>query len=95
MTRVPLKFHAVSDHLDSMGTGHERGPAAQQADTGHDGLISVVVAVLSVNFFTRVVDWSGDVSIVFFGAGIAMVIAALAYYGASNKGKEKGAGKGG
>jgi uncharacterized membrane protein YqhA len=59
-----------------------------------DKLISVVVAVLSVNFFTRVVDWSGDVSIVYFGAGIAMVIAALAFYGMSNKGKEKGLGKG-
>ncbi|HZW27864.1 MAG TPA: YqhA family protein [Trueperaceae bacterium] len=50
-----------------------------------DKLISVVVAVLSVNFFTRVVDWSGDTSIVYFGGGIALVIAALAFYGISSK----------
>jgi len=52
-------------------------------------LISVVVAVLSVNFFTRVVDWSGDTNIVYFGAGIALVVAALALFGFSSKHKDK------
>jgi uncharacterized membrane protein YqhA len=53
-------------------------------------LISVVVAVLSVNFFTRVMDWSGDINIVFFGAAIALVIAALALYTRNHKTNGKG-----
>lgn len=53
-----------------------------------DKLVSVVVAVLAVNFFTRVVEWNGGDDILYLGAGIGLVIASLAAYGTLNMGKK-------
>jgi len=48
-------------------------------------LVSVIVAVLAVNFFTRVIEWDGGPSILYMGGAIALVIGALAAYGALHK----------
>ena len=45
-----------------------------------DKLVSVVVAVLAVNFFTRVVEWQGGVDILYLGGGIGIVIGSLALF---------------
>ena len=48
-------------------------------------LVSVVVAVLAVNFFTRVIEWDGGPSILYIGGAVGIVIAALGAYGAFHK----------
>ena len=45
-----------------------------------DKLVSVIVAVLAVNFFTRVVEWEGGGDILFLGVAVSVVIIALAAY---------------
>lgn len=43
-------------------------------------LVSVVIAVLSVLFLREVVAWEGGSDIAAFGAGLALVIAALTFF---------------
>lgn len=52
----------------------------ENLDDLKDKLVSVVVAVLAVNFFTRVVEWDGGPSILYLGAGVGLVIVSLAAY---------------
>ena len=52
-----------------------------------DKLISVIVAVLAVNFFTRVVEWQGD-NILYLGGAIGIVIASLALFSYVHTGKK-------
>ena len=52
-----------------------------------DKLISVIVAVLAVNFFTRVVEWRGD-NILYLGGAIGIVIASLALFSYVHAGKK-------
>ncbi len=57
-----------------------------------DKLVSVVVVVLAVNFFTHAVAWVGDPNIIYLGAGTGLVIASLAAYGALHLGKKTDSG---
>ena len=50
-----------------------------------DKLVGVIVAVLAVNFFTRVLEWDGGPGILYIGGAIGIVIAALGAYGALHK----------
>ena len=50
-------------------------------------LVSVVVTVLSVNFFTRVVEWRGGSDILYLGGAIGFVILSLAAFNHTHKGK--------
>src|SRR6478736_5501266 len=43
-------------------------------------LVSVVIAVLAVLFLREVVAWEGGSDIAAFGAGLALVVAALTYF---------------
>ena len=52
-------------------------------------LVVVVVVVLSVLFLGAVVGWDGSRDLLGFGAGVAMVIAALTYFLSTAK-SEKG-----
>ena len=45
-----------------------------------DKLVSVVVAVLAVNFFTRVVEWQGGLDILYLGGAMGLVIVSLAAF---------------
>lgn len=47
-------------------------------------LASVVIAVLSVLFLREVVAWEGASDIAAFGAGLALVVAALTYFLSNN-----------
>ena len=50
-------------------------------------LVSVVVAVLGVNFFTRVVEWRGGSDILYLGGAIGFVVLSLAAFNHTQKGK--------
>ena len=50
-------------------------------------LVSVVVAVLGVNFFTRVVEWRGSSDILYLGGAIGFVVLSLAAFNHTQKGK--------
>jgi uncharacterized membrane protein YqhA len=55
-----------------------------------DKLLGVVIVLLGVTFLGKVVTWDGDRDIVYFGAAIAAVIAALGGFVAiSRKGHDK------
>ncbi len=43
-------------------------------------LLSVIVVVLSVQFVAQVLGWKGGVDILYLGASIALVIAAMAFF---------------
>ena len=45
-----------------------------------DKLVSVIVAVLAVNFFTRVAQWRGGSDILYLGGAIGLVIISLAAF---------------
>lgn len=45
-----------------------------------DKLAAVVVVVMGVSFLGEVVTWDGERNLLYFGAGIALVIAALTYF---------------
>jgi uncharacterized membrane protein YqhA len=47
-------------------------------------LVSVVIAVLAVLFLREVVAWEGGSDIAAFGAGLALVVAALTYFLSKN-----------
>lgn len=56
-----------------------------------DKLLGVVIVLLGVTFLGKVVTWNGDTAIVYFGAAIAAVIAALGGFVAiTRKGNDKG-----
>ncbi len=55
-------------------------------------LLDVVVIILGVVFLGKVVNWKGEVEILHFGAGIALVIGALTWFrnlGKSEKGEDR------
>jgi uncharacterized membrane protein YqhA len=49
-------------------------------------LVGVVIVVLAVLFLGQVVAWDGERDLLRFGAGIALVIAALTYFLSTSKG---------
>jgi uncharacterized membrane protein YqhA len=49
-------------------------------------LVGVVIVVLAVLFLGQVVAWNGERDLLRFGAGIAVVIAALTYFLSTAKG---------
>lgn len=57
-------------------------------------LVGVVIVVLAVTFLGQVVTWNGERDLLGFGAGIALVIAALTWF-LGSKGKKGGAGDAG
>ena len=48
-------------------------------------LLDVIIVILGVIFLGKVVNWDGGVEIIYFGGGIALVIAALTYFGKGDK----------
>ena len=48
-------------------------------------LLDVIVVILGVIFLGKVVNWSGENDIFYLGAAIALVIAALTFFGRSDK----------
>lgn len=56
-----------------------------------DKLLGVIIVLLGVTFLGKVVTWDGNTDIVYFGAAIAAVIAALGGFVAiTRKGHDKG-----
>lgn len=55
-----------------------------------DKLIGVVVVVMAVLFLGQLISWDGQRDLLGVGGGIALVIAALAYFGAQKKPKPIG-----
>jgi uncharacterized membrane protein YqhA len=51
-----------------------------QLDDLKSKLIGVVVVILAVIFLGQVVNWDGGIDILFLGAGIALVIAAITFF---------------
>lgn len=54
-----------------------------------DKLISVVVVVTAVDFFTNMVEWEGGSDILFLGGAAALIIFSLAAFSYTRTGKEK------
>ena len=48
-------------------------------------LLDVIIVILGVIFLGKVVNWSGGIEIIYLGGGIALVIAALTYFGRGEK----------
>lgn len=48
-------------------------------------LLDVVVVILGVVFLGKVVNWNGEIEILYLGGGIALMIAALTYFGRPDK----------
>jgi uncharacterized membrane protein YqhA len=60
----------------------------ESLDDLKDKLVSVVVAVLAVNFFTRVIELEEGTNILSLGAGIGIVIFSLAAFSGLHMGKK-------
>ncbi len=43
-------------------------------------LVGIIVVVIAVTFLGQVLDWKGGVDIFYFGAAVALVVAALTYF---------------
>lgn len=51
-------------------------------------LVGVIVVVMSVIFLGHVIKWHGETEIVYYGAAIAFVVAALTYFTGQRRKKE-------
>jgi uncharacterized membrane protein YqhA len=60
----------------------------ESLDDLKDKLVSVVVAVLAVNFFTRVIELEEGTNVLSLGAGIGIVIFSLAAFSGLHVGKK-------
>ena len=52
-------------------------------------LVSVVISVLAVLFLREVVAWEGSSDIAAFGAGLALVVAALTFFLMKNNARRR------
>lgn len=64
------------DHVDRLPGWLE----IDSLDDLKDKLVSVVVAVLAVTFFTHVIAWERGADVLYLGGGIGLVVLALAAY---------------
>lgn len=53
-----------------------------------DKLLGVVVVVMGVLFLGQIISWDGERDLLSYGAAVALVIAALAYFSAQQKTKQ-------
>lgn len=68
---IGLGLHALFvDHVDRLPGWLE----IENLDDLEDMLVSVVAAVLAINFCTHVIAWNSGVGLLYLGAGIGLVI---------------------